>query len=272
MNSLLTAVIPTKNEAANIVAAVSALVGEGIETIVVDNFSTDGTASLASEAGAKVVMQGPERSAQRNRGAKEASSPWVVFLDADMILPPETLREIVSRIAADEIDGLWVREHRVGAGIRAKARDFERSFYDGTVVDAVRVVRRDLFMNLGGYDETITGNEDWDLDIRLKAVGARLALTDSRLIHNEKLLSLGRVLAKKKYYSGTFERYKAKWPGNEDVRKQFSFSYRYFGVFFENGKWRKVLRHPVLWCVMMFERVLVGAVYLFSGRKQARAT
>ena len=83
-------------------------------------------------------------------------------------------------------------------------------------------------------------------------------------IHNEKLLSLKSLLKKKAYYAKSLEVYKAKWPDHPAVKKQFSAWYRFAGVFIEHGKWRKLLRHPVLAAVMYFERLLVGFVYLLG--------
>jgi hypothetical protein len=84
------------------------------------------------------------------------------------------------------------------------------------------------------------------------------------LIHNEKSLSLKRILGKKAYYAGSFAAYKAKWPGEKAVKRQFSPFYRFFGVFVENGKWKRVLAHPILFASVLFERFLVGIVYLKS--------
>ena len=72
------------------------------------------------------------------------------------------------------------------------------------------------------------------------------------------------MLGKKAYYSKSMATYRAKWPDHPSVKKQFSPAYRYFGVFVENGKWKKLLRHPVLAVVMYFERVLVGVTYLLN--------
>ncbi|MEI6212274.1 MAG: glycosyltransferase, partial [bacterium] len=73
---LLSVIIPTRNEARNIAACLSPLdraAAEGrCERIVVDNDSADHTVELAQAAGAVVYRQGPERSAQRNRGVREA--------------------------------------------------------------------------------------------------------------------------------------------------------------------------------------------------------
>ena len=264
---ILSCIIPTRNEEAHVadcVTALAPLVEAGTaEVIVVDNASTDRTVELARAAGARVVQQGPERSAQRNRGAREAAGDFLLFLDADMILPRETADEIVARISAPSApDGLWVREVRTGSGLRVKARNFERSFYDATCIDALRVFRREVFMRVGGYDTALCGPEDWDLDRRFLAETANVALTDGHLLHNEANLSLRRVLKKKAYYSNTMAAYREKWHDDAVVRRQLGIGYRFFGVFAENGKWRRVLRHPILFATMMFERVCVAATYL----------
>ena len=262
----LSVVITTKNEAANIAACVHSFddaVRRGeAEVIVVDNSSTDATKQIAADLGAKVLDKGPERSSQRNLGWQKARGEWVVILDADMILPPETVAEI---LGVETGDAYWIPEVRTGDGLRVKARNFERSFYDGTCVDALRLFRRSVLEATGGYDENlIAGPEDWELDIRVLATGAKCAVLKNHLIHNEKRLTLRRMLEKKAYYTKSFAAYQAKWKGHPAVKKQFSPVYRFFGVFVENGKWRKVLRHPVLFAVMMFERVAVGVVYLLN--------
>ena len=94
----LSVVIPTKNEESNIAACIRAFdaVRARVEVIVVDNFSADRTREIASALGARVFTQGPERSAQRNRGWREATGDVILFVDADMILPRETIDEILS--------------------------------------------------------------------------------------------------------------------------------------------------------------------------------
>lgn len=262
---LLGAVITTKNEEANIANCIHAFDGyrDRVDVIVVDNASTDRTKDIAAKLGARVFDKGPERSAQRNLGWREAKTGYVVILDADMILPRETIDELLAIASAGELDAAWIREVRSGTGFRVKARNFERSFYDGTCVDALRLFSRAVLEKTGGYDENlIAGPEDWDLDIRVLASGARCAVTKGHLIHNEKNLTYRRMLEKKAYYTRSFAAYKAKWPGNGTVKRQFSPWYRFAGVFLENGKWKKVAAHPVLFAAVLFERFSVGLVYL----------
>ena len=277
----LSVVITTKNESANIANCIRAFdaVRDEVEIIVVDNQSTDDTKKIAAELGAKVLDKGPERSAQRNLGWRTATADWVVVLDADMILPEETIGEILSVAARPEVApyhgdtvetparplAYWIPEVRTGSGIRVKARNFERSFYDGTCIDALRLFHRSVLERPGGYDENlIAGPEDWELDIRVLATGAKCAVLKNPLIHNEKQLTMKRMLEKKAYYTKSMAAYQAKWAGHPALRKQFGVYYRFLGVFIENGKWRKLISHPILASVMYFERFAVGLTYLIN--------
>ena len=265
----LSVVITTRNEAANIancIHAFDAVRGE-VEIIVVDNGSTDATKRIAAELGAKVLDRGPERSAQRNLGWRTAAADWVIVLDADMILPEETIAEIFDccRMQSNAVEAYWIPEVRTGSGIRVKARNFERSFYDGTCIDALRLFRKSVLEKTGGYDENlIAGPEDWELDIRVLATGARCEVLKNHLIHNEKQLTLKRMLEKKAYYSKSMAAYQAKWKGHPALKKQFGLYYRFLGVFIENGKWKRLITHPILAFVMYFERFMVGLTYLVN--------
>ena len=279
---ILSVVITTKNEAANIAACVRSFdrVRDRVEVIVVDNASTDDTQAIAASLGAMVLDKGPERSAQRNLGWRTARANWVVILDADMILPEATIDEILSIVGDRSCESTsllggprscaaayWIPEVRTGTGFRVRARNFERSFYDGTCVDALRLFSKGVLEATGGYDENlIAGPEDWDLDLRILATGAPCAVLSHHLIHNEKHLTLKRMLEKKAYYTKSFAAYQAKWPNHSSVRRQFSPWYRFVGVFVENGKWRKILRHPILFAGVFFERFAVGLTYLLNRR------
>ena len=277
---LLSVVVPTRNEAQNIVACLESflpMLREGWgEVLVVDNASTDATAELCRNFGTgvnacerdlhiRVMGQGPERSAQRNRGWREARGEYVFFVDADMRLPEATLREVREVLCrADAPDALYVREVRMGEGAWTKVRNFERGFYDATCIDGLRVIRRSVLEKVGGYDETLHAAEDWDLDRRIFQVTERVALTEGALLHDERRLTLRKLLKKKAYYAESFARYQAKWNHDGIIRKQFGFVYRFFGVFFEKGKWRRVVRHPFLMAAVWAEKVCVGMVYLWK--------
>jgi len=87
------------------------------------------------------------------------------------------------------------------------------------------------------------------------------------IYHNEAEFNLKKYLSKKGYYTQSFDKYISKWGKDDnDLKKQFGLSYRYFGVFLEKGKWKRLLAHPVLTGGMYFLRGSVGAVYLVNRK------
>jgi glycosyltransferase involved in cell wall biosynthesis len=269
---ILTMIIPTRNEARHIRACVETLrwaAEAGLaEILVVDNASTDGTPDLAWAEGARVFAQGPERSAQRNRGAREAAGDYLLFVDADMRVVRPTLEEVIRRLRApDAPDALYIREQMEGRGWWVAVRNFERTFYNATCIDGLRVIRKTVFMAAGGFDETLYAGEDWDLDRRVLAQGCRVALTDGALRHDEGEFSLRRFLRKKAYYGGNFGLYCRKWNWDATVRKQFGLRYRFWTVFMEKGKWRRSLSHPHLLAGVWLLKACVGAAFWLAMRK-----
>lgn len=272
---IVTIIIPTRNEARHIRACVESLrwaVEEGLaEILVVDNASADGTPDLARAAGARVFEQGPERSAQRNRGGREAAGDYLLFVDADMRVVRPTLEEVIRRLRApDAPDALYIRERMVGRGWWVAVRNFERTFYEATCIDGLRAIRRSVFTAAGGFDEALYAAEDWDLDRRILAGGARVALTDGALLHDEGEFSLRRFLRKKSYYGGNFEQYCRKWGWDATVKKQFGLRYRFVTVFLENGKWRRSLAHPHLLAGVWLLKACVGAAFWLAMKKARR--
>jgi glycosyltransferase involved in cell wall biosynthesis len=261
-------IISTKNEERQIENCLKSVMGQAyprdrLEIIVVDNDSSDKTKEIARKYTKKVFDHGPERSAQKNFGIRESEGEYFLHLDADMTLSENVIAECMVKMQNDkDLVALYIPEKILGRGFWSKVRDFERSFYGGTVIDAVRFIRKDKFLEAGKFDEKMYACEDWDLDKRLKKLG-KLDMIKNPLYHNEEEFSLRKYFSKKGYYSKNVDIYIGKWgKENPDIRKQFGFCYRFFGVFFENGKWRKVLRHPILVAGMYFLRFLVGIRYL----------
>ncbi len=272
---LLSVVIPTRNEEHNLAACISAFrsaISEGwCEVLIVDNYSEDATQSIATTYPVRFFQQGPERSTQRNRGWKEANGLYVFFVDADMTIPAETLHELQSRLSSPTSpDALYIQEMRTGSGWWTRVRNFERSFYNATCIDGLRVIRRTLLEKVGGYDETLVSCEDWDLDRRILALRPQLALTNGHLLHNEQNLTFSRHIKKKQYYSGSFSVYLDKWNHDAVTKHQFGFFYRFFIVFFEEGKWKQSLRHPIFLLTIWAERFVIGLIFLFSRMQTCR--
>jgi glycosyltransferase involved in cell wall biosynthesis len=233
---------------------------------VVDNFSDDKTVENAKKYTTKVYSKGSERASQRNYGAKVSSGEYLLYLDADMILSSSVIEECVEKCETERLDALYIPEGIVGEGYWIKVRDFERSFYTGTVIDAVRFMRKDLFERVEGFDESIIGPEDWDFDRRIRKIG-RTGIINTALYHNEGIFNMKRYLKKKKYYTNGIKNYIRKWgPNDPKTMKQIGIWYRLMGVFVEKGKWKKLIRHPLFMIAMYYLRLRVALGYFQSTK------
>jgi len=265
---LISVIITTKNEEKNIENCLKSIKEQmypqdQIEIIVVDNQSIDKTKEIASRYTDKVFDKGPERSAQRNFGVEQSTGEYFLYLDADMILNKELIKDCVEKVKKNsEISALYISEIVMGKKFWSKVRRFERSFYDGTVIDCARFIKKESFRAVGGFDESLTGPEDWDLDKKLRNIG-KTDLVKTPIYHNEAEFEMKKYLDKKGYYAKKFDDYIAKWGKDDiDIKKQFGVYYRFLGVFIEKGKWKKIIAHPILTLGMYFLRGLVGIKFL----------
>lgn len=272
----ISVVICTRNEETNIGRCLASLrqadyPAERMEVIVVDN-SQDRTGEIARSAGAAVYRVADEadlsktrnlRGGQLNFGVSRATGEIIFYPDADMTFDPNLLREVAAKLG--EFDALYVPEVVRGRGWFGTVRNFERSFYNGTCVDAVRFVKKSVFEKVGGFDERdiVFGPDDWDFTLTLQGAGFKLGMTTAEITHREEALTLRRYISKKGHYAETFCGYIDKWGrAHPIIRKQFSPWYRVLGIFLEDGKWRRFLSRPHLALGVLFLRFLVGMSYL----------
>lgn len=267
---LVSVIVTTRNEARHIGNCLESVKKqtysrELIEIIVVDNNSSDKTKEIALGYTDKVYTRGPERSAQRNFGVQQAKGKYILYLDSDMTLSPGVIKECVDKCESGGYIALYIPERIIGEGFWIKVRDFERGFYTATCIDAVRFVRKDKFLETGGFDETLTGPEDWDFDRRIGLIG-KTAVINACLYHNEDNFDLKKYVKKKLYYIRDFDRYTLKW-GRQDrmIKRQMGPGYRYFGIFLEKGKFWRLFSHPFLSLAMYFLRLSVGLAYAFNS-------
>ncbi len=109
----LTVVMPTLNEGWQIAEALDALRWAD-EVIVADGGSTDATATLAREHGAKVLeLRGQTIARQRNAAIASARNEWVLALDADERVTEELRRELDTTLAAPTCDAYRIPRENV---------------------------------------------------------------------------------------------------------------------------------------------------------------
>ena len=197
-------IIPTKDSSGYLPRLLRSLESQTVsdfEVIVVDNSSQDDTQQLAKDWGALVEPFGPERSAQRNRGAQLARAGRVLFVDADMELTPEIVSATTD--ALPSADAVCYRELPIpSAGYLARARGLERELYFHSLIyEAARGFTKEVFKVLGGYDTTLTGLEDMDLQARVVEKGLKLTWVSCALLHHEEDVGTTDYLRKRGKYA-----------------------------------------------------------------------
>jgi glycosyltransferase involved in cell wall biosynthesis len=214
---LVSVIVTTKNverTLAECLASIAAQDYPSTELIVVDNHSTDATASIAARFTEHVLVAGPERSAQRNLGVRLATGTWILWIDADMVLETDVVSQAVAVAARTGAVAVSVPERTVGPGYWTACRTLERSCYvDDPALFNPRLLRRDYLLGLGGFDLGMSGPEDTDLRLRLRADGAILAHTAAYIDHDEGRLTLPDVLRKRVYYGRSLPAFAAANPG-----------------------------------------------------------
>lgn len=196
-SSMISFIIPAHNEEQLLgrtlmsVSRVAEEIGESFEVLVVDDASTDRTAEVAREHGARVVpVQHRQISKTRNTGAREAKGDVFIFVDGDTEPTVEVVRAALEALRNGAVGG--------GCGVR----------FDGPVPLAAQIpttmlmygsrylklacgcfvfAKRGAFEACGGFDETLFAAEEWAVSQRLKRVGQFVVLKEQVITSARKL-------------------------------------------------------------------------------------
>ena len=268
---LVSTIITTKNEEdvlGNLLETIKKQTYKRVEIILVDNNSKDLTVEIAKKFGVITYTFGPERSAQRNFGAKKANGKYLVFLDADMELTTGVIKECVEAISyKSKIFGIVIPEVSIAKNFWGRIKAFERSFYNekgDLTTDAARFFLKEVFMKVGGYDENITGPEDWDLPENIIEMGYKIGRVKAVIYHKERIISILNLAKKKYYYALKTHRYLKKHNIRPISAKTIFFLRP---IFYKN--WQKIVLHPILSICLIFMltiELIAGGVGYITGR------
>src|SRR5215831_4351130 len=187
MSLEVSVVIPTFNRRPMVIEAIQSVLAQRevrFELIVVDDGSTDGTpdaveGALENSATPVRLIQTERRgvAAARNLGVEAAAAPLIGFLDSDDLWRPEKLARQLAHLRdhreyrISQCNELWIRNgRRVNPGLRhlKHAGDiFVESLRTCLISPSAVIMQTDLFRDLGGFDETMTAAEDYDLWLRI---------------------------------------------------------------------------------------------------------
>ena len=264
---VVTVVVPTRNNSRTIEACLESVRHQtypAVELIVVDNHSTDCTAAVAERLADRLIVAGPERSAQRNRGIQAASGEWILWLDSDMILPPDTLRVAMDTAKRTGAKGIALPERTVGDGFWTACRALERECYvNEPQLHNPRLLPRDYMLESGVFNTDMSGPEDTDLRLRMRGRGDRVELAPIIIEHDEGRLTVRDVLSKRYYYGQSIPVLAAAHDGaiSEQGRAVARAYARNRGV---------LLRRPLHAAGMIGLRALEAGAYLWGARQGRR--
>jgi len=187
----LSVVIPVRNDAPNLAGVLDELTvaaAPGVEILVVDGGSDDGSADTARRAGARVISTPPGRGPQLAAGCAAAGGRWLWLLHADSrnVLP--ALRYLQNLARRGEGSGGWGRfevafePSSPGLAVVARAMAWRSRLTGICTGDQGIFVRRDVLARIGGVPAQPL-MEDVELSRRLKRLARplcpRIALTTS---------------------------------------------------------------------------------------------
>ncbi|HEY6101207.1 MAG TPA: glycosyltransferase, partial [Anaeromyxobacter sp.] len=131
----VTAVVPCRNEAAGVEAAVSSLLAQdlpGLRVVAVDDRSTDGTGAILDRLAARDprlevvhVTALPPGWLGKNHacaaGARRTADEWILFTDGDVVFAPDALRRAVATAVARGLGHLTLVPRFVAPGFAERA-------------------------------------------------------------------------------------------------------------------------------------------------------
>jgi len=182
--SEVTVVVPTRNEAANIAGFLRSLPHE-VALIVVDN-SIDETREIIGAVRrrrTRVLFYGGTLTEARQLGALSATTPWLLFTDADVAFAEYYFERLSGVTDADVVYGPKLSRGRYRRYYRwfARGQGLLHALGLPSASGSNLLVSASAFMRVGGFDVALPCNEDSELVWRLHDKGFRCAF-DPRLI------------------------------------------------------------------------------------------
>ena len=207
MKPVISFIVPAYNEERLLGATLDALhaaaraAGEPYELIVVDDASTDRTATIAADHGAALVSVAHRQiAATRNSGARQANGDWLIFVDADTIVNEAVVGAAIEALRGGAAGGGAAVEFDGTVPLYAKLLlpvlvwSFRSA---GLAAGCFLFCTRNAFAAAGGFDEAFYGAEELVMSRALKRHGKFVVLRQAVTTSGRKLRthSVGEMLA-----------------------------------------------------------------------------
>jgi len=178
----ISVIVPTYNREHTLKRALQSVFRQSVapyEVIVVDDGSDDDTATLIAaqfETVEYLYQQNKGVSSARNRGIDVAKGDWIAFLDSDDEWQPKKLQTQVEALRAEpsyrlcHSDEIWVRNGTRVNAMKKHAKFgghiFQKCLPMCVISPSSVLVQRQVFEEIGGFDEALPACEDYDYWLR----------------------------------------------------------------------------------------------------------
>jgi glycosyltransferase involved in cell wall biosynthesis len=194
-------IMPAYNVAPYIGEAIASVCAQTVtdfEVLVVDDGSTDETYRIAAEWAARdprirvLRKENGGISTARNHGLGHATGEFMALLDSDDTWEPDFLASQLAILAArPEVDLVTGSARYLGSRLDGQLvrpspdtrpePDLAQILSDANAVFIMTVFRRRVYDTIGGFDEALRTNEDYDYWLRAALAGFRFARNDRPL-------------------------------------------------------------------------------------------
>jgi glycosyltransferase involved in cell wall biosynthesis len=236
---MISIIIPTLNEGKylpKLLASIKKQTYKDFEVIVSDANSSDSTVKTAKKYKCKIVKGGPPNKG-RNRGADITKGKYLIFLDADVILPETFFEDMLEEFQTRKLDIATCRARPITKKLADK---FVWAFANSMLVFLEKIklaygagwftmIKKDLHTKIHGYDETIMLAGDVEFIQRAARNGKFGVLRKNRpQISIRRFETEGRLNLIAKYIKITYYILTKKWIRSEKLSKKIDYKFGHY--------------------------------------------
>lgn len=196
-------IVPLYNKENTILDTINSVLSQtyqDFELIIVDDGSTDSSVSIVQaikDIRIKIIKQiNKGVSSARNTGYKKAKGEWILFLDADDLLCDNALAHYVQLISRHDnylvfVSNFWCKNidvtiaHSYGRRERIVKNTMKALWYKEFYArPGNTIIHRTVLDSIGGFDEGLSYNEDYEFSIRLLTHYAVVYTPEKLMIYN----------------------------------------------------------------------------------------
>lgn len=229
---ILSIIIPTYNEEEYLPVLLESIKKQNFsdyEVIVADANSTDGTREIAEEYGC-VIVDGGLPAVGRNNGAKVAKGEYLIFLDSDLVLTDDYLRNVIYEFKIERLGIAITQMLPMSNKIEDKLfHDFANYFMIS--VEKIKphgagcygiIAKKELHDECNGFDESLTFGEDTDYIERLAKKEPFKVLRNAKIgVSTRRLEEEGITTLIKQYGKSTVNDFLGKRTDAEELNYNF---------------------------------------------------